>query len=413
MKVPFNRVTAAGSEMDYVKQAMDSGKLSGDGPFARHCEAWLEKWSGARRAMLTPSCTAALEMAALLCEIEPGDEVIMPSYTFPSTANAFALRGARIVFVDVKPQTMNLNGALLAQALTARTRAIVVVHYGGFSCDMDPIMEFAFKHGLFVIEDAAQGLMSSYKGRPLGSMGHFGAISFHETKNVQCGEGGTLLINDSRFIERAEIVREKGTNRSKFFRGEIDKYGWVGPGSSYLLGELSAAYLLGQLERAEEITGRRREIWQTYYDHLWPLTREMLLTVRSMPAVYMHNGHCFYIKVRDIEERDRMIAFLKDRGIGSAFHFLPLHSSAGGVRYGRMAGADEWTTKESERLLRLPIYPSLTPEEQAHVIRAIYAFYGRESDYALAASAFAAPSSEVNGTAWTDGSARASSSSAA
>jgi dTDP-4-amino-4,6-dideoxygalactose transaminase len=375
--IPFNRPTTVGHELNYVKEAIAAGRFSGDGPFTKRCQTWLERFIGAPRALLTPSCTAALEMAAILSGVRPGDEVIMPSYTFPSTANAFVLRGATPVFVDIKPQTFNINGEIIEAAITPHTRAVVVVHYGGFACDMDPIMAVANRHGLRVIEDAAQALMARYKGRYLGTIGDFGCISFHETKNIHCGEGGALLINDRSAIERAEIIREKGTNRLQFIRGEVDKYGWVDIGSSYLPSELNAAFLLAQLEQAPLITESRRLRWQTYFQWLEPLAEGGTIEIRSMPTQFEHNGHLFYLKLRDRTHRDAMIAHLKKMGIAATFHYTPLHSASAGTRYGRFHGADEWTTRESNRLVRLPLYHSLTSTEQDTILNAVYEFLQR------------------------------------
>jgi len=355
--IPFNKPPVTGNEKKYVIEAIRNEKLCGDGPFTHKCQEWFEKRLGCKKALLTPSCTHALEMAALLIEIKPGDEVIMPSYTFVSTANAFVLRGAKIVFVDIRPDTMNIDETKIEAAITEKTKAIVPVHYAGVGCEMDTIMNIAKKHGLFVIEDAAQGMMATYKDRPLGTIGHLGAFSFHETKNYTSGgEGGLLIINDERFAERAEVIREKGTNRSQFFRGMVDKYSWVDIGSSYLPSELQAAYLWGQLERAEEINGKRLQIWNRYYENLKELEDKGFLELPKIPKECVHNAHMFYIKVKDLRERAEFLSFLKKNDILAVFHYVPLHSSEAGKKFGRFLGDDIYTTKESERLVRLPMY---------------------------------------------------------
>jgi dTDP-4-amino-4,6-dideoxygalactose transaminase len=364
MKIPFNRPWMTGRELEYIREAHEHGHLAGDGMFSKRCHTWLEKQIGCQKALLTHSCTSALEMAAILLDLEPGDEIIMPSFTFVSTANAFVLRGAVPVFVDIRPDTLNIDENLIEAAITPRTRAICVVHYAGVGCEMDTIAAIAARHGLAVIEDAAQGIMSRYKGRPLGSIGALGALSFHETKNVIAGEGGALLINDARFCERAEIIREKGTNRSRFFRGEVDKYTWVDVGSSYLPGEIIAAFLASQLEHAESITARRMAIWQRYYD--WAASFEANGDVRRpiVPTECVHNAHMFYLLLRDIETRTRFIGALKAAGIGAVFHYVPLHSSPAGQRFCRVAGRMTVTDDVSDRLVRMPLWAGLEDHQQ-------------------------------------------------
>ena len=360
-RVPFNWPYMTGKELHYVAQAHFNGRLAGDGPFTARCHGWLERTTGTRKALLTHSCTAALEMAALLAGIGPGDEVIMPSYTFVSTANAFVLRGAVPVFVDVRPDTFNIDESLIEAAITPRTRAIVPVHYAGVSCEMDPIMAIARDHGLVVIEDAAQGIMSTYRGRALGSIGHLGALSFHETKNLSAGEGGALLVNDPGLVERAEIIREKGTNRSQFFRGQVDKYTWCDVGSSFLPGELTAAFLWAQMEEAEAITARRLAIWTAYRDALAPLERAGHLRRPHVPEHCRHNAHMHYVVLQDLETRDGAIRHLKDRRMEALFHYVPLHDSPQGRRSGRVCGPMDRTAEAAERLLRLPMWLGVEP----------------------------------------------------
>ncbi|MHA3737417.1 dTDP-4-amino-4,6-dideoxygalactose transaminase [Pseudomonas sp. Eth.TT006] len=372
MTVPFNKPPYTGNEDQHVITAMRSGKMSGDGDFTLRCQAWFEAQLGCRKALLTPSCTQALEMAALLIDIQPGDEVIMPSYTFVSTANAFVLRGAKIVFVDVRADTMNIDESLIEDAITDKTKAIVPVHYAGVACEMDTIMSIAKRHNLFVIEDAAQGMMSTYKGRALGTIGHMAAYSFHETKNYTSGgEGGLLLINDDKFVVRAEIIREKGTNRSLFFRGMIDKYTWVDVGSSYLPGELQAAYLFGQLEHADQINKSRHEVWDYYKKALQGLCDANLVELPFIPEGCVINAHMFYIKLKDINVRTEVLAALREQGIGAVFHYIPLHSAPAGVRLGRFHGTDVHTTVESERLIRLPIWYGMQRSEMEQVATAV------------------------------------------
>jgi len=377
-KIPFNKPCYTGNEDKYVLDSMRSLHISGNGPYTKKCEEWFENKLKCKRALLTSSCTHALEMAAILIDIKPGDEVIMPSYTFVSTANAFVLRGAKIVFVDIRPDTMNIDENLIENAITERTKAICVVHYAGVGCEMDKIMEIADKYNLYVIEDAAQGMMAEYKGKPLGTIGHLGAFSFHETKNyTSAGEGGLLIINDDKFIERAEIIREKGTNRSQFFRGMVDKYTWVDIGSSYLMNDVSAAYLWGQLEVAEEINEFRLRAWNRYYNGLLELEKEGFIELPTIPKHCRHNGHIFYIKVENLRIRTELLSFLKEQGIYAAFHYVPLHSSPAGQRYGRFHGVDKFTTKESERLIRLPLFFKIKDEEIDYVIESIYRFFKR------------------------------------
>ena len=362
--INFNKPPKTGNEEKYVLEAMNSLKISGDGAFGKRTQKWFEERYHCSKTLLTPSCTHALEMAALLLEIKEGDEVIMPSYTFVSTADAFALRGATIVFVDVRPETMNIDERLIEAAITPKTKVIVPVHYAGVGCDMDVIMDIATRHNLFVVEDAAQGFEATYKGKPLGTIGHLGAFSFHETKNVTSGgEGGLLLINDERFSQRAEIIREKGTNRSQFFRGMVDKYGWMDIGSSYLPSELQAAYLWGNLEKVDVIQNHRLNAWKMYYTKLEGLAQKGLIELPCIPEECVHNAHMFYFKVKDLEERTALLEKFKEASIGAVFHYIPLHSAPAGLKFGRMFGEDVYTTKESERLVRLPMYYGITNEE--------------------------------------------------
>jgi dTDP-4-amino-4,6-dideoxygalactose transaminase len=374
--IPFNKPPVTGNEIQYINKALENGKLSGDGPFGKQCQKWFENQLGCLHALLTPSCTAALEIAALLVDIQPGDEVIMPSYTFVSTANAFVLRGAKIKFVDIRPDTMNMDEALLAAAINEKTKAIVPVHYAGVSCDMDAIMRLANQHNILVVEDAAQGVMSKYKGDYLGTKGHLAAFSFHETKNYTSGgEGGALVINDERFIKRAEILREKGTDRSQFLRGQIDKYTWVDFGSSFLPGELQSACLWGQLELADEINDNRLATWGKYYASLSPLADKGLLTLPTIPEDCTHNAHMFYVKLNDIEQRTRFIAHLKEAGIMAVFHYIPLHSAPAGKVFGSFVGEDKYTTSESEKLVRLPLYYNMSESDLKKVIECVLGFF--------------------------------------
>ena len=373
--IAFNVPPFTGKEMEYIKQAVDAQKICGDGQFTKNCNHWLEDKTGSKKALLTTSCTHATELAALLAEIKTGDEVIMPAYTFVSTADAFVLRGATPVFVDIRPDTMNMDETLIEAAITDKTKAIVPVHYAGVSCEMDNIMALAKKYHLLVIEDAAQGIMSTYKGQPLGSIGDFGCFSFHETKNFSMGEGGALLIKDEKYIEDAEIYREKGTNRSKFFRGQIDKYTWVNFGSSYLPSELNAAYLWAQLEIADKITDARMARWNQYNTLLQPLADKGLIELPYIPEHCTHNAHMFYIKTKDIDERGKLISYLKENDILAVFHYIPLHTAPAGLKYGRFHGKDNYTTKESERLLRLPMFYTLKEEEVDYICEKVKAFY--------------------------------------
>lgn len=376
IRIPFNIPPYVGHEMEYLQKACEvNHKICGDGPFTKQCKAWVEEKTGTAECLMTTSGTSALEMAAHLSHIQPGEEVIMPSYTFCSTADAFVLKGAVPVFVDIRPDTMNLDETLLEDAITDKTRAIAAVHYAGVSCEMDTILEIAGRHHLTVVEDAAQGVMSSYKGRALGTLGDFGCYSFHETKNYSMGEGGALLIRDPEKISEAEILREKGTNRSQFFRGQIDKYTWVDYGSSFLPSELNAAYLMAQLDRADEINHARLARWEQYYRLLSPLAAEGRIELPVIPKDCVHNAHMFYIKTRDLEERQALIQALREQGILAVFHYIPLHSSPAGKKFGRFHGEDRYTTRESERLLRLPMYYSLTEENVNDVVSVIEEFY--------------------------------------
>ena len=373
--INFNVPPFTGKEMDYIKIAVENQKICGDGQFTHKCNEWIEERTGTAKCLLTTSCTHATEMAALLAEIKPGDEVIMPSYTFVSTADAFVLRGATAVFVDIRPDTMNIDETKIEAAITDKTKAIVPVHYAGVSCEMDVIMDIAKRHNLIVIEDAAQGVMSSYKGKALGTIGDYGCFSFHETKNYSMGEGGALLIQDPAMIEAAEIIREKGTNRSKYYRGQIDKYTWVNYGSSYLPSDMNAAYLYAQLEMADDINNARLHIWNRYYNGLKELEEAGKITLPVVPEGCVHNAHMFYIKAKDLEERTALISYLKANEILSVFHYIPLHSAPAGLKYGRFHGEDVYTTKESERLCRLPLYYGLTEEQADYIISKVKAFY--------------------------------------
>lgn len=373
--ISFNVPPYTGKEMEYIKQAVENQKICGDGPFTKKCNEWIEKKTGTTKCLLTPSCTQATELAALLADIKEGDEVIMPAYTFVSTADAFVLRGAKPVFVDIRPDTMNIDETKIEAAITDRTRAIVPVHYAGVACEMDTIMDIANRHHLFVIEDAAQGIMASYKGKALGAIGDFGCYSFHETKNLSMGEGGAILIKDAKYIEDAEIIREKGTNRSKYFRGQIDKYTWVNYGSSYLPSDMNAAYLWAQLELAQKITDVRLARWNQYNELLQPLKQRGILELPTVPEGCIHNAHMYYIKTKNIEERTRLIDFLKENGILAVFHYIPLHTAPAGIRFGEFRGEDIYTTKESERLLRLPMFYKLTEAEVEYIVGKVKEFY--------------------------------------
>ena len=377
MNIPFNVPPATGREAECLAQAIANKKICGDGPFTKKCHEWFEKKTGAPKVLLTTSGTSALEMAALLCNVQPGDEVILPSYTFVSTADAFVQRGAKIVYVDIRPDTMNIDETKIEAAITDKTTVICVVHYAGVACEMDTIMEIARRHNLKVVEDAAQGVMSWYKGRALGTIGDVGCYSFHETKNYTMGEGGAVLVNHPEQVEQAEIYREKGTNRSKFIRGQIDKYTWVDYGSSYLPSDLNAAYLWPQLEDADKIYNDRMNSWNRYYELLKPLAENGTIELPFIPEECTQNAHMFYIKCKDLEERTALIAFLKEKSIYSAFHYIPLHTAPAGRRFGRFAGEDVYTTRESERLTRLPMYYGLTEEEIHTVVSAVMEFYGQ------------------------------------
>jgi len=373
--IPFNIPPYVGDELNYVKEAIESHKISGDGPFTKKCHKWMEKHFSAQKVLLTTSGTTALDMAMLLCNLQPGDEVILPSYTFSSTATSAVLVGAKLVFVDIRPDTMNIDEKKIEAAITEKTKVIVAMHYAGVACEMDVIMDIARRHNLLVIEDAAQGVMSSYKGKALGTIGDFGCYSFHETKNYSMGEGGALVINNPAYNERAEILREKGTNRAKFFRGQVDKYTWVDFGDSYLPSELNAAYLWAQLLKANEINDNRLSIWRMYYEGLTELadTGEIILPV--IPEGCHHNAHMFYIKCRDLKSRTEFISFMKEKEIGCVFHYIPLHSAPAGIKYGRFAGKDIFTTAESERLVRLPMYYGLSEDDAQYVISSVKEFY--------------------------------------
>ncbi len=373
--ISFNIPPYVGTELDYVKQAVESHKICGDGQFTKKCDAWMEERFHAQKVLLTTSGTTALDMAALLCDLQPGDEVILPSFTFSSTATSAVLAGAKLVFVDIRPDTMNIDETKIEAAITDRTRVIIAVHYAGVACEMDTIMDIARRHNLKVIEDAAQGVMSSYKGKALGTIGDFGCYSFHETKNYSMGEGGALVINDAAYNEKAEILREKGTNRSRFLRGQVDKYTWVSFGDSYLPSELNAAYLWGQLEKADEINENRLATWHAYNAAFQPLKAAGKLELPTIPEGCVHNAHMYYVKCKNLEERTAFIAYLKEHGVGSAFHYVPLHSAPAGLKFGRFAGEDVYTTKESDRLVRLPMYYGLTEADRETVIRTVQSYF--------------------------------------
>ena len=373
--ISFNVPPYVGNELTYIKEAVDSYKICGDGQFTKKCNAWLEEKFNAQKALLTTSGSTALDMALLLCDLKPGDEVILPSYTFSSTANAPVLAGAKLVFVDIRPDTMNIDEKKIEAAITKKTKVIIAVHYAGVSCEMDTILDIARRHNLMVIEDAAQGVMSTYKGKALGTMGDFGCYSFHETKNYSMGEGGALVINNPAYNEKAEILREKGTNRAKFFRGQVDKYTWVDFGDSYLPSELNAAYLWAQLEVADEINNNRLATWNAYYDAFKPLEEKGYIELPTIPVGCVHNAHMFYIKLKDLDARTDFIAALKKDGVNCVFHYIPLHSAPAGHKFGRFDGEDEYTTKESERLVRLPLYYNLTPEDREHVINSVNKYF--------------------------------------
>ena len=373
--ISFNVPPYVGNELTYIKEAVDSYKICGDGQFTKKCNAWLEEKFNAQKALLTTSGSTALDMALLLCDLKPGDEVILPSYTFSSTANAPVLAGAKLVFVDIRPDTMNIDEKKIEAAITKKTKVIIAVHYAGISCEMDTILDIARRHNLMVVEDAAQGVMSTYKGKALGTMGDFGCYSFHETKNYSMGEGGALVINNPAYNEKAEILREKGTNRAKFFRGQVDKYTWVDFGDSYLPSELNAAYLWAQLEVADEINDNRLATWNAYYEAFKPLEEKGYIELPTIPVGCVHNAHMFYIKLKDLEARTDFIEALKKDGVNCVFHYIPLHSAPAGHKFGRFDGEDEYTTKESERLVRLPLYYNLTLEDREHVIDSVKKYF--------------------------------------
>ena len=375
MRINFNVPPFTGREMIYIKQAVDAQKICGDGQFTAKCNKWIEDKTECEKALLTTSCTHATELAALLADIRPGDEVIMASYTFVSTADAFVLRGATPVFVDIRPDTMNIDETLIEDAITERTKAIVPVHYAGVGCEMDVIMDIARRHNLMVIEDAAQGIMSTYKGQALGAIGDMGCFSFHETKNFSMGEGGALLMKDARFIEDAEIFREKGTDRSKFFRGQVDKYRWVNYGSSYLPSDMNAAYLWAQLELADEITKARMDRWNQYDALLRDLADKGLIEQPFVPDYCTHNAHMYYIKVRDLEQRSDFINFMKSKDVLTVFHYVPLHTAPAGLKYGRFHGEDNFTTRESDRLVRLPMYYALTEDDVNYICECVHEYF--------------------------------------
>ena len=373
--ISFNVPPLVGTELDYVKKAIENHKICGDGPFTKECNAWLENRFSAQKVLLTTSGTTALEMAALMCDLQPGDEVILPSFTFSSTATAFVLAGAKLVFVDVRPDTMNIDETKIEAAITDKTKVICAMHYAGVACEMDTIMDIARRHGLKVVEDAAQGVMSTYKGKALGTIGDFGCFSFHETKNYSMGEGGALLIRDPEYNERAEILREKGTNRAKFFRGQVDKYTWVDYGSSYLPSEMNAAYLYAQLLEADRINNDRLASWNAYYEAFAPLEQAGKVELPALPEGCVHNAHMFWLKLHDLEERTAFIQHLKDNGVQAVFHYIPLHSAPAGLKFGVFAGEDVYTTTESERLVRLPLYYGLTEADRNTVIETVRSFW--------------------------------------
>ncbi len=373
--IDFNIPPFTGKEFDYMRQAIENKKICGDGPFTKKCDAWMEERFGARKALLTTSGSAALDMAALLCGIKPGDEVILPSFTFSSTANSFVLAGATLVFVDIRSDTMNIDEYQIEAAITDKTKVICPVHYAGVACEMDTIMAIAKKYNLMVVEDAAQGVMSTYKGRALGTIGDFGCFSFHETKNYSAGEGGALLINNSDYIEKAEILREKGTNRSQFFRGQVDKYTWVDFGDSYLQSDLNAAYLWAQLEMADEINNNRLATWNAYYEAFKPLEDKGIITLPTVPEGCVHNAHMFYLKTKNLEIRQEYIRFMKENGIACVFHYIPLHSAPAGLKFGRFHGTDVYTTADSDCLVRLPMYYNMDREDIGKVIEKTLEFF--------------------------------------
>ena len=375
MYVPFNVPPYIGTEEKMIAKVIENRKICGDGEYTHKCNVKLEEMTGSNKVLTTTSCTSALEMSAILADIKPGDEVIMPSYTFVSTANAFVLRGATIVFVDIRPDTLNIDENLIEAAITPKTKAIVPVHYAGVGCEMSTICDIARRHNLMVIEDAAQGVMATYKGKALGTIGELGCFSFHETKNYSSGEGGAILVNEPEFLERAEIIREKGTNRAKFFRGHVDKYTWVDVGSSYLQSELNCAYLFAQIEDPAIINNDRLRSWNRYYELLKPLEDKGLIELPYIPPECTHNAHMFYIKVKDYEERTKMLAYLKENGVGAVFHYVPLHSAPAGQKFGRFHGEDKYTTKESERIIRLPMFYGLKDEQIIYISEVIKKYF--------------------------------------
>ena len=375
--IHFNIPPFTGKEIDYMKEAVKNHKICGDGPFTKKCDKWMEDRFNAKKVLLTTSGSTALDMAALLCDLQPGDEVILPSFTFSSTANSFVLAGAKLVFVDIRPDTMNIDENKIESAITDKTRVICPVHYAGVACEMDKIMDIAKKYNLMVVEDAAQGVMSTYKGRALGTIGDFGCYSFHETKNYSAGEGGAILINNTDYIEKAEILREKGTNRAQFFRGQVAKYNWVDFGDSYLQSDLNAAYLWAQLEMADEINDNRLETWNSYYEAFKPLEEKGIIELPTIPADCVHNGHMFYIKTKDLDTRQEFIKFMKDNEILCVFHYVPLHSAPAGLKFGRFNGIDEHTTSDSDRLVRLPMYYNIAKEDLDKVIKKTIEFFTR------------------------------------
>ena len=374
--ISFNRPICLEKSVEYMDAAARSGEIRGDFKYCHKCSEWMEQRFDAGKVLLTTSGSDALEMAAILCDIQPGDEVILPSFTFSSTANAFVLRGAKLVFVDVRPDTMNIDEHLIESAITPRTRVIVPVHYAGVACEMDTIMDIAKRHHLLVVEDAAQAVLGTYKGKALGTIGDFGCYSFHETKNYSMGEGGAVVINNPAYIDRAEIIREKGTNRSQFLQGHVDKYTWVDLGSSFLPSDLNAAFLYGQLEQADEINDDRRRAWYRYLELLQPLADAGKIQLPVVPQGCVHNGHLFFIKTKDLKERTALSKYLKERGVVAIFHYIPLHSAPAGLRFGRFYGGDHYTTSESNRLLRLPMYYGLSEEDIVYITDQIKAFYG-------------------------------------
>ncbi|CCX85636.1 dTDP-4-amino-4 6-dideoxy-D-glucose transaminase [Clostridium sp. CAG:590] len=374
--INFNIPPYIGNELQYIKQAVENKKICGDGEFTKRCNKWIEDKFHAQKVLLTTSGTTALEMAMLLCDLKEGDEVILPSYTFSSTATSVVLTGAKLVFVDIRPDTMNIDEKKIEAAITDKTKAIVAVHYAGVACEMDSLMEIAKRYGLKVVEDAAQGVMSTYKGKALGTIGDFGCYSFHETKNYSMGEGGALVINNPEYNERAEILREKGTNRAKFFRGQVDKYTWVDYGSSYLPSDMNAAYLWAQLEQADEINQDRMDTWNYYYNELKYLQEKGMVELPVIPEECIHNAHMFYVKLKNLSERTEFITYLRDKGVQSTFHYIPLHSAPAGEKFGRFHGEDQFTTSESERLTRLPMYYGIGEQDRKYVVDCIKEYFG-------------------------------------